>query len=98
MQPSSGPRSRCEQRPLHSRADPAAPASSLVAILRELGQHEPSRQLAEDTLAPMRRVLGDDHPDTLRSASSLTADLRTLGEHQRVHELEEWIKSQTAMT
>jgi hypothetical protein len=29
-----------------------------------------------------RRVLGDDHPATLRSASSLAADLRELGEHQ----------------
>jgi hypothetical protein len=27
-------------------------------------------------------VLGEDHPDTLRSASSLADDLSNLGEHQ----------------
>ena len=34
----------------------------------------------EDTLARRRRVLGEDHPDTLRSANNLAADLRALGE------------------
>jgi hypothetical protein len=39
------------------------------------------RQLGEDTVIRMRRVLGDDHPDTLRSAHCLAAVLATLGEH-----------------
>ena len=29
-----------------------------------------------------RRLLGDDHPDTLSSPSNLAADLTALGEHQ----------------
>src|SRR4051794_36818355 len=36
-----------------------------------------------------RRVLGDDHPDTLTSASNLAANLRGLGEHQQARELNE---------
>lgn len=36
--------------------------------------------LDEDTLARLRRVFGEDHPDTLRSAGNLAADLRALGE------------------
>ena len=36
-------------------------------------------QLDEDTLARRRRVLGEDHPDTLTSARNLARDLRALG-------------------
>ena len=32
-----------------------------------------TRELEEDTIARRRRVLGEDHPDTLRSAASLQA-------------------------
>jgi len=38
------------------------------------------RELDEDTLARRRRVLGEDHPDTLLSANNLAADLRALSE------------------
>jgi hypothetical protein len=34
----------------------------------------------EDTLTRFRRILGEDHPDTLTSARNLAADLRQLGE------------------
>jgi len=34
----------------------------------------------QDTLARRRRVLGEDHPDTLNSAKNLAADLRALSE------------------
>ncbi|MDQ4092847.1 MAG: tetratricopeptide repeat protein, partial [Actinomycetota bacterium] len=44
-------------------------AHYLAAALQELGHYERARQLGEDTLTRMRRVLGSDHPDTLRSAS-----------------------------
>ena len=50
------------------------------ADLANLGEHQAARDLDEDTLARRRRVLGADHPDTLRSASNLAADLRALGE------------------
>ena len=39
-----------------------------------------ARDLDRDILARRRRVLGEDHPDTLNSASDLAADLRALGE------------------
>ena len=48
--------------------------------LRDLGEYQAARELDEDTLARSRRVLGEDHPDTLRSANNLAADLRELGE------------------
>jgi hypothetical protein len=37
----------------------------------------------------MRRVLGEDHPETLISASHLAADLRALGEAQAARELDQ---------
>jgi hypothetical protein len=37
--------------------------------------------------APRRRVLGEDHPDTLASAFHLAADLAGLGEYQAAKEL-----------
>jgi putative methionine-R-sulfoxide reductase with GAF domain len=46
-------------------------------------------QLDEDTLARHRRVLGNDHPDTLLSAHHLAISLRALGEHQRARQLHE---------
>ena len=52
----------------------------------ELGRW--SQQSIEDTLARQRRVLGHDHPDTLRPANNLGA----LGEHEQARQLEEWIK------
>jgi hypothetical protein len=39
-----------------------------------------ARDLDRDTLDRRRRVLGQDHPDTVTSASNLAADLRALGE------------------
>jgi tetratricopeptide repeat protein len=49
-------------------------------ILRDLGEAETVRDLAQDTLHRRRRVLGQDHPDTLASAGNLGADLRVLAE------------------
>ena len=45
--------------------------------------------LDEDTLTRRRRVLGDDHPDTLTSASNLAVDLHALGEYQQARALDE---------
>ena len=41
-----------------------------------------ARDLDADTLARRRRVLGDDHPQTLASARNLAEDLEQLGDHQ----------------
>ena len=51
-----------------------------VRDLRDLGEVQAARDLDQDTLDRRRRLLGDDHPDTLRSASNLAADLHALGE------------------
>lgn len=37
----------------------------------------------EDSLAHQRRLLGHDHPDTLRSAHNLAINLRALGQHEQ---------------
>jgi hypothetical protein len=38
-----------------------------------------ARDLDHDVLDRRRRILGEDHPDTLTSAANLAADLRALG-------------------
>jgi hypothetical protein len=48
--------------------------------LRELGELAAARDLDQDTLTRRRRVLGEDHPDTVSSVHSLAAALRELGE------------------
>ena len=40
-------------------------------------------------MARRRRVLGEDHPDTIKAAGDLAFDLRVLGEDQAARELEE---------
>jgi hypothetical protein len=58
-------------------------------IRMSLGEHQQARQLQNDTLTRLRRVLGDDYPDTLTSASRLAADLRGLGEYQQARAFDE---------
>jgi hypothetical protein len=61
-----------------------ARSTSPVAIdLRELGEHQQARELHEDTLARLRRVLGDGHPDTHRSVRNLAGVLTALGDAER---------------
>ena len=64
-------------------------ASSLATSIGHRGEHQAARELAEDTLARRRRVLGEDHPDTLASANGLAISLRAVGEHQAARELDE---------
>jgi hypothetical protein len=52
-----------------------------------LGEVRAARELAEDTLARCRRVLGDDHAVTLNSAVALAGALLMLGEVQAAREL-----------
>ncbi|MGW4839910.1 tetratricopeptide repeat protein [Streptomyces globisporus] len=49
----------------------------------------PRRDLGEDTLTRRRRVLDEDHPDTLRTASNLATDLSALGQAERARDLAE---------
>jgi hypothetical protein len=64
-------------------------ASLLGLTLGSLGEHQQARHLQTDTLTRRRRMLGDNHPDTLTSASRLAADLRELGEYQGARALDE---------
>jgi hypothetical protein len=57
--------------------------------LWKLGQHDGAARLNEDTLARRRRVLGEDHPDTLVSASNLAALLRAAGQTEAARDLDE---------
>jgi len=58
-------------------------------LLGRLGEDQEARELDEDILARRRRVLGEDHPDTLTSAFILAAKLSELGEYQAAKELNE---------
>jgi Tetratricopeptide repeat len=53
-------------------------AQELAGCLRALGEIQAARDLDQDTLDRRRRVLGEDHPDTLLSADNLNADLRAM--------------------
>ena len=82
-----GPRTAaCSARTTPTRS---APPTTSPVDLRALGDTQAARELDEDTLARSRRVLGEDHPDTLNSANNLAIDLRALGEHQAARELDE---------
>ena len=47
-------------------------AHYLAWALLEMGRYAESRDLNQDTLARRRRVLGQDHPDTLNSAARIS--------------------------
>ena len=61
----------------------------VAQILYELGDYQQARTLDEDTLARSRRVLGEDHRDTLASASNLAVDLSALGDYEQARTLDE---------
>ena len=56
-------------------ADTLAAATELALAYRDCGYPAESRALVEDTLARRRRVLGEDHPDTLRSVERSCCDV-----------------------
>ena len=56
-------------------------------ILGRVGEEQAARELAEDILARRRRVLGEDHPDTLAAAFQLVCALTGLGEYHAAREL-----------
>jgi hypothetical protein len=54
-----------------------------------LGEHEQACGLDEDTLTRRRRVLGEDHPNTLLTAYNLAIRLRELGKDEQARALTE---------
>jgi hypothetical protein len=55
--------------------------------LRALGRYAEARDLAQETLARRRQMLGDDHPYTLESANNLGNTLPYLSEYQAARDL-----------
>ncbi|WP_097275904.1 tetratricopeptide repeat protein [Streptomyces sp. TLI_55] len=53
------------------------------------GTHEEALALDERTLEALRRVLGVEHPDTLRTATGLAADLADVGRVEEAVDLGE---------
>jgi tetratricopeptide (TPR) repeat protein len=58
---------------------------------RQRGQYPQAVTLLEQALAGCRRVLGDDHPDTLTTMNNLATTRRSLGDLQGVQELLEQV-------
>jgi len=56
--------------------------------LHTRGEPGPARLLFERALTDRRRVLGEDHPDTLVTANNLAGDLHALGEFERARQLD----------
>jgi hypothetical protein len=54
--------------------------NNLADTRRSLGDLQGARELHEQTMTARRRVLGNDHPDTLTSMNNLAAVRRELGE------------------
>jgi hypothetical protein len=57
--------------------------------LRSRGQNRQALTLDEQAVAGRRRILGDDHPDTLVSMNSLAVDHRGMGDLSGARELHE---------
>ncbi len=77
-------------RPLEPAGDDVAWLLDRAAsYLQTRGEPGPARPLFERALADRRRVLGEDHPDTLGSANNLALDLGALGEYEQARELDE---------
>lgn len=51
-----------------------------AVVHQQMGRCVEARDLGQDTLHRRRRILGDDHPSTLRSAGNLASYQRKLGE------------------
>ena len=69
--------------------EPSRPDMPDAPTLRELGHYEQARQLGQDTLTTMRRILGNDHPHTLRCIHNLAAALANPDKHDQTHRLQE---------
>jgi hypothetical protein len=63
--------------------------SRAAMYLRSRGEPKPARPLFERAFELYRRLLGEDHSDTLKSADNL----RAVGEHQQARQLEEYVRA-----
>jgi len=60
-----------------------------ASYLHTRGEPGTARPLHERALTDHRRMLGEDHPDTLISANNVAFDLHALGEYERARQLDE---------
>jgi tetratricopeptide (TPR) repeat protein len=65
--------------------DTLAATNNLAWELYQMGRYVEARDLEEDTLNRLRRILGDNDPNTLNSANNLSA----LGEKPAARDLEQ---------
>jgi hypothetical protein len=60
---------------------------NLAKTLLALGKDAEAESLSREALAARRRILGDDHPDSLKSMNALADILRAEGKHAEAEEL-----------
>ena len=63
--------------------------SSVAVFLSQKGKHKDARELQERVVESQRRVLGEEHPDTLTSMNNLALTLQAQGGHAGARELQE---------
>ncbi len=73
----------------HAGDDVAWLLDRAASYLQAVGEPAASLPLFERALQRRRRVLGEDHPDTLTSARNLAVDLWTEGEYEAARRLDE---------
>jgi lipopolysaccharide biosynthesis regulator YciM len=57
--------------------------NALVRVFLEKGEYDRALPLCEECLAKAKRILGEDHPDTLSSLNNLADLFRSKGEYDR---------------
>jgi lipopolysaccharide biosynthesis regulator YciM len=57
--------------------------NALASLFVKKGKYDPALPLYEECLAKRKRILGDDHPDTLHSLNNLANLFRNMGEYDR---------------
>ncbi|KAJ7700632.1 P-loop containing nucleoside triphosphate hydrolase protein [Mycena metata] len=62
--------------------------SQYAIIFREGGKYKQVEKLDEEVLEELKQILGDHHPDTLRTMGNLSSSYSGLGEHQKAKELQ----------
>ncbi|MGH3686354.1 MAG: tetratricopeptide repeat protein [Pseudonocardiaceae bacterium] len=77
-------------RALDDAGDDVAWLLNVAALyLQTRGEPAASLPLTERALGLRRRMLGEEHPDTLLSANNLAANLWALDPHEAAHQLDE---------
>jgi hypothetical protein len=60
---------------------------NLARTYSALGEHQKAKELNLTVLEKRKHVLGENHPDTLRTMGNLARTYSDLGEHQKAKEL-----------